>query len=337
MGKKVDVTTEEKQKIVHKMALGMKISEIAREIQRDPRTVSKVLGNVNCARKQRRDKGKSMFTDRDVRKIKAAAKKKPLSTSKVIFQEAGIEGINRASRCKLLRKIATVKKPSKQPVLSKINQNKRIEWAKKYMKCDFSKVIFTDECRASLDGPDGWSKGWVIHGESVPIRFRRQQGGGGVMFWAGIVGNRLIGPFKVEEGVKMNSENYSSFLQANFIPWYRSQSRKFKKDCIFMHDNAPAHASHFTKAFLTSKNIPETKIMNWPPSSPDLNCIENLWGIIKAEIYEGNRQYTSKAALWEAIQKACSSVEASVIENLTKSMDERLLKVIEMKGGCIVH
>jgi len=37
-------------------------------------------------------------------------------------------------------------------------------------------------------GPDGWS--------SVPARLRRQQGGGGVMFWARI---EVVGPFRVSE------------------------------------------------------------------------------------------------------------------------------------------
>ena len=42
-------------------------------------------------------------------------------------------------------------------------------------------------------------------------------------------------------------------------------------------------------------------LMVWPPSSPDLNPIENLWSIIKQKIYEGGRQFTSKQQLWEAI------------------------------------
>ena len=98
-----------------------------------------------------------MFTARDICKVKAAANNLPLSTSKA----------NRQSRCNFLRKIAKVKKPVKCPVLSKANQNKRIQWAKNHMKCDFSKVIFTDECRASVDGPDGWSQRWVLHGRRL--------------------------------------------------------------------------------------------------------------------------------------------------------------------------
>ena len=61
-----------------------------------------------------------------------------------------------------------------------------LQWAQKYMKTNFQTVWFTDECRATLDGPDGWSSGQLVDGHYVPIRLRRQQGGSGVMFWAGI-------------------------------------------------------------------------------------------------------------------------------------------------------
>ena len=44
-----------------------------------------------------------------------------------------------------LKKIAVVKKAEKRPPLSELNQRKRVNWARKYLKLDFSRVIFTDE------------------------------------------------------------------------------------------------------------------------------------------------------------------------------------------------
>ena len=47
------------------------------------------------------------------------------------------------------------------------------------MKLDFSNVVFTDESRVTLDGPDGWRRGWVINENRPPGIIRRQQGVGG--------------------------------------------------------------------------------------------------------------------------------------------------------------
>ena len=81
----------------------------------------------------------------------------------------------------------------------------------------------------------------------------RQQGGGGVMIWAGIVDRTIIEPFKVDEGVKLTSASCCEFLEKTFIQWYNGQPRRFWIKWTFMHDNAPSHASRFTKQFLDDK------------------------------------------------------------------------------------
>ena len=117
------------------------------------------------------------------------------------------------------------------PPLTSRHKTKRVEWARNYMKVDFQTVLFTDECRATLDGPDGWSRGWLVNGMTRPSRGRRQQGGGSVMFWAALIGRDVVGPFRVPDGLKMNAQSYTKFLQDNFIPWYRK--RIFQKEDNF--------------------------------------------------------------------------------------------------------
>src|SRR5277367_3516824 len=51
---------------------------------------------------------------------------------------------------------------------------------------------------------------------------------------------------------------------------------------IFMHDNALIHTAHLIRDFLRAYQI---DVMDWPPYSPDLNLIENLWAMLKAEMY----------------------------------------------------
>ena len=106
-------------------------------------------------------------------------KKNPLLTSAAIFAKAGVYNICKTTRCKTLRELGKVKVARRRPPISGRNRIKRLNWARQYMKLDFNKVIFTDECRATLDGPDGWRKGWIIEGDQAPWVVRRQQGGRG--------------------------------------------------------------------------------------------------------------------------------------------------------------
>jgi len=332
MGKKRGISLAEQLQIVSLLGKGRTTLEIAKELQRDHRTI-KVF--VHDGKKERKVPVRShtrKVSIRDIRRLKVAMAKQPNSTSKAIFDEAGAPQVCRSTRCKTLNQIGKVRSPLKQPLITKIHMKKRVEWAEANVKTDFSKVIFTDECRATLDGPDGWSSGWVLNGRQPKVRVKRQQGGGGVMFWAGIVGNVLIGPHKVKEGVKINAGAYCELLDEAFIPWLEKQSHGLRKSLIFQQDNAPAHKARYTMTWLNVKGFKEKKIMVWPPNSPDLNPIENMWAMIKLKVYEHGRQFLGTSDLWKSIQDAAASIEPSQIEKLTKSVDIRLLKIIRSNG-----
>jgi transposase len=50
----------------------------------------------------------------------------------------------------------------------------------------------------------------------------------------------------------------------------------------FIHDGAGPHRGHIIIDLLRQIDI---RVMVWPPYSPDLNPIKNLWALVKAEIY----------------------------------------------------
>ena len=160
---------------------------------------------------------------------------------------------------------------------------------------------FTDGSRASLDGHDGWAKGRVFNGDNCPNRMRRQQGGDGVMIWGGIIGNAIIGPFRVPEGLKLSSATYCPFLKNSLEPWLDKLPLATLKKIIVMHDNALSHAAKATTQFLHSLGFVNETLMVWTPNSQDLNPIENLWSIIKRHVYANGKHYSSKDDLWMAI------------------------------------
>ena len=157
------------------------------------------------------------------------------------------------------------------------------------------------------------------------------------MIWAGIIDKELVGPSRVPDGVKMNSETYCQFLDQHLMPWLQKKRAPVKKGIILMQDNAPSHASKYSREWLGSKGFRFDKIMKWPACSPDINCIENFWSALKRRIYTSGKQYSSKDQLWKAIQIAARSFSPADIENFTKSMDARMIKVIQKKGGHISY
>ena len=241
----------------------------------------------------------------------------------------------KTTRNTILRTIAKVRSPEKKPPLTAKHVLQRIEWAKSYMKQDMMYVIITDENRATLDSTDGWSKGWVEFEGKLHHPFRRHQGGVGVMLWAWILDNELVGPIMVREGVKINSANYCALLDECLVPWLHDQTLERRKKLVFIENNAPSHSARAPKKFLASLGFKNQNLMVWPPNSPDLNPIENLWYIIKRIAYSDGKQFSSKAELWEAIQVAAKSIDASTIASLTNSLNERIFEVIKLKGRFI--
>ena len=82
----------------------------------------------------------------------------------------------------------------KKPALKKHHMEARLQFAKKYIhKCNIWKhVIFNDEKKFNLDGPDGFSYFWHDLQEERRIISRRVQGGGSVMILAACKQNRKV-------------------------------------------------------------------------------------------------------------------------------------------------
>ena len=199
MGCKDALSDAEKLKIPQGL-YNLSTLEIAKELGRDHRTVKRFAMNPALCN-GRSDKGKirkeAPVSRRYLNHIKREVYRTALQTSKEVFESAGVPDVPKSTRCRILRRIGKCGKPVVRPPLKAIHKKKRMEWAQKYIELNFQTVLFIDECRATLDSPDGWRRGWFCKEGPRPQRIRRQQGGGGVMFWAGIIGNELVGPFRV--------------------------------------------------------------------------------------------------------------------------------------------
>ena len=102
---------------------------------------------------------------------------------------------------------------------------------------------------------------------------------------------------------------------------------------IFQQDNATPHVSTVTLNWFAEKNI---VTMKFPPCSPDLNPIENLWAELSRMIYSANRSFTSREELMGAIKHACTEIgrnKKDYLLNLHQSVLRRCIDILERRGG----
>jgi len=126
---------------------------------------------------------------------------------------------------------------------------------------------------------------------------------------------------------KIDSSEYQRILLSRLIPYLR----KFRRmNLVFQQDNASVHKSRSTLDWLQRNKITS---MEWPSCSPDLNPMENLWGILVRRVYANQRQYQAADHLKAAILHEWNQINRELIQNLISSMPNRIFNVINRGGN----
>lgn len=145
------------------------------------------------------------------------------------------------------------------------------------------------------------------------------------MTWAGFGANGTT-EIVFCEG-RINSKYYQNMLQTYLLPIGPVIGGE---NYVFMQDNASVHKSKSTMEWLAKADI---KVMEWPSRSPDLNPIENLWGILVRKVYKDGRQFSSISELKSAILDAWDDLGPETFQKLVQSMPNRVFEVIRANGG----
>ena len=133
----------------------------------------------------------------------------------------------------------------------------------------WTSIIFSDEKKFNLDGPDGYQFYWHDLRLEKESFYSRNHGAGAVMIWARISHDGLT-DLAFLQG-KQKSSDYIKVLENNLPPF---AERMYGVHYVFQQDNAPTHTSKLTRTFFQERNI---NVLSWPAHSPDLNPIEYAW------------------------------------------------------------
>ena len=261
------------------------------------------------------------------------------------------------SRFTLSRRLKEVELYSRvkrhKPYVSEKNIQERLDWAilhKGWTPEQWNKVVWSDETIVKLNGSGRHErcirkKGEAFRKENCVPTF--QSGRVSIMVWACFTGEKL-GPLIVCESGSVDGEAYSEILFDGLLSFVddllevpndpTTINVATENSLLFMHDNAPCHKSTDVKEILEETNIP---VMKWPPQSPDLNPIENLWPHVKKEFrkrffeagYHASQSPECILVCEKLLQEVWQSIGIDLVHSLIASMSDRCDAVIAAGGG----
>lgn len=205
------------------------------------------------------------------------------------------------------------------PALTPAHIEKRKEFCQTYKRINWKRIIFSDETSIQLS--PSRQRAWVFpwkRGVLPVIKYPKKK-----MFWSFIT-NKDVGPLVPIIG-SLNSQSYIELLKKYLTPVVKDSMKK--RHFIFQQDNAPCHSSIATRTWLAKNNI---KVMKWPPNSPDLNPIENMWSVLKQRVMMEHPKTID--ALTRVAKKEWNLMSSQYLNSLYLWMSKRVNQVLKRNG-----
>jgi hypothetical protein len=206
--------------------------------------------------------------------------------------------------------------------LTLLHKKKRLALARRYLHFDFRRMLSSDESYYQL-GTDVHEGGWVEGHEKI-VR-ERYEHGPIVGMW-GVISSFGTSKLKLFSG-SLHATEYTTLLRTSLQPMLIQHAHHHP---VFQQDNSRVHTSKIVTHFISDNNI---ATMQWPPNSPDLSPIENVWRRIKSAVHRHDPHTVEEAQ--RLLRREWGALPLDYLQRLFRGMGQRMRKVVKNKGGRI--
>ena len=237
-------------------------------------------------------------------------------------------------------------KPRK--MLTQDNKQKRLNFAKANIARDWKTVMFTDRKRFqfSYPGTPLSPVSWVRKGlcrQAVMVNHPLS-----LNVYAGITihgvtrchvvagTSRSKTRYCNRAGVaarNITSSEYKNVLKSTLLPEGDAMFAKAGiRHWVYQQDNDPCHkcATSIIKKHNEQASTCIELLDSWPPNSPDLNPIENLWSYVESRVLkQGCKNFTD---FQQTVLAEMVAVPKDILAHYYNSMPKRMRQVIEKDG-----
>lgn len=239
-----------------------------------------------------------------------------------------------------------------KPELTRVTRNLRVAFCKVHKRRSWDNVMFTDRCKFMFRYPGSVVPRvqWVRQSKKrkgqayTPNRPEVLNVYAGITRFGVTAMHAVAGTTKLKSNFRnlkgqparnITKGEYKVVLEDTlFKAGRRIFSCQGMSSWVLQQDRDPTHKCAIAKARAYSRkgeNGSVTVLSDWPPHSPDLSPIANVWGYVDAEVAKkGCKTFEEFCA---AVRQTFDSIPRRMLENLYASVPRRLEKCIELGGA----
>lgn len=336
------LTATERGIIYGRFLEGAKKNQIAKEFNRDPSCIAKVIKKLQETGSGERKIGtgnRYKLSNHDIRHIILAIKTNRRIAVWQIRNDLGLHHVSESTIKRVIRVFSpfSSKWAKRKPFISIKNMKKRVAWAKFHLNWsveDWMHVVWSDESPFEIRS-NARFRCWIEKGERPPRECIKQtvKHEKKIMVWGCFAGHS-VGTLHRIHGI-MDKHVYLDILQTVAKPSCEElfpADAEGDHDYMFQEDNDPKHTSKLCKRWKrTNMNQLNNEESSWPPQSPDLNPLENLWAILDKRTRD--RKCNNEEELFQVLERAWREIPEATLRNLIESMPRRCAAVIKAKGA----